>query len=155
MRTCLDVAMSSLRLRAGSVSCSWAPTAGRRNCPARPSCTRSRPSARSYSRRRRRRPWRSARWSVRNSRRSWRYDKRDPTPKEQIEWGEEREKECPLLPTRHMLRAKSQWALKQGRKMTLQFKKKLEWEKVQSKYRLYRHGWTWMNQFYWKKDCGL
>ena len=58
------------------VSSSWAPTAGFQTCPTRPSCTPSKPSALRWSKKRRLRPWPSARWSVRNSRGNWRYSSR-------------------------------------------------------------------------------
>lgn len=120
VRTCPDVlTMSSLRLRAGSVSCSWAPTAGWQNCRARPSCTRLRLSARSCSRRRRRRPWRSASWSVRNSRRSWRYDTtsgRETQHRPRVRRST-RERESPRLSARHMRRAK----------ITMGWKTRQEW----------------------------
>lgn len=63
-------------IHAGFASSSWAPTAVWQNCPARPSCTPSKPSALRWSRKRRLRPWPRARWSVRSSRRNWRYSER-------------------------------------------------------------------------------
>lgn len=70
---CVFVCVCCVCMHTGSVSCSWALTAGWQNCQTRPSCTPSKPNVLRWSRRRRQRFWPSVRWSVKSSRRSWRY----------------------------------------------------------------------------------